>query len=155
MGQHISAIVFCGAADQAAVTRYDARLAECDEGFSLVAIDAYYVDAWAERLEILGAVANQPTLNFRVVHHIAHALSSGRPFAIIETDYFGGIGTQSAAVYHGEHERMSPTRSNAGVINQALRLLGLSPRFPLDEFATLGLEQHRDWDEFLEDYWDE
>ena len=153
MGHSISAIVFAGDADPDAITKYDAKLAECMDGFTLVAIEESYVDAWAERLDIAGAFAEIPLLNFRVVHHIANALGSGRPFAIIETEYFGGRGTQSAAVYHGDSELMPPINAESDAINDALRFLGVARVDSLDEFDTLGLGTTRSWRSTFESYW--
>ena len=52
MGHHISAIVLKGDAAPEAVTQFDAKLVDCPDGFSLVALDENYVDAWADRLDI-------------------------------------------------------------------------------------------------------
>ena len=154
MGHHISAIVLVGDADPDAVAQFDAKLVDCPDGFSLVALDENYVDTWAERLDILGAIDAQPIVNFRVVHHIANALGGGCPFAIIETDYHGGHGAQAAAVYHGDSALMAPVNAASGAINDALRTLGVERRAPMDEFDTFGLGHHRDWDDLLDDYWD-
>ena len=153
MGHHISAIVLKGDANPDAVTQFDAKLVDCPDGFSLVALDENYVDTWADRLDIHGAVDAQPIVNFRVVHHIANALGGGRPFAIIATDYHGGHGAQAAAVYHRDAELMAPVNAESDAINDALRVLGVLRSAQLDEFDTFGLGHHRDWDDLLDDYW--
>lgn len=155
MGHAISAIVFAGDADSAAVAEYDAKLFDCLDGYSLVALESSYVDAWAERLDISGPYADIPVLNFCVVHHIADALASGRPFAIIETDYFGGRGTQAAAVYHGDSEILAPKRARSGAINEALRALGVDRGEHYDEFEAFGLTTTRGWRSTFESYWEQ
>ena len=154
MGHIISAVVFVGDAEPVAVAKFDAKLVDCLDGFSLVALDEHYVDTWADRLNIHGTVADNPIGNYRVVHHIANALSSGRPFAIIETEYHGGQGSQAAAVYHGATELMAPVNAESDAINSALRDLGVVRSASLDEFDMFGLGHHRGWGDLFDDYWD-
>ena len=153
MGHHISAIVMAGEVDRESASQFDVRIVDCLTGFTLIALDDHYVDAWAERLGISGPYADEPTLNFRVVHHIANTLGDGRPFAIVETDYHGGQGAQAAAVYQGEIELMSPANARSGVVNKALRLIGVVRTVSLDEFDVLGLGSYRHWDDLFDDYW--
>jgi hypothetical protein len=66
-----------------------------------------------------------------------------------ETEYFGGVGTQGAAVYENGICIMLPTTAEYGPINKGLALLGveiLSDKN--DEFASIGLDKYRlteDW----------
>ncbi len=151
MGHHISAIVIAGDIDALRAAEFDAKIVPLLHGFTAIALIADYVDAWAERLGIPGAQNSIPLLNFSVVHHIASELANGRPFALIETDYFGGRGTQSAAVYHADTELLGPT-NNSSAINDALRRIGVTRNGAQDEFDTVGLGDHRHWDDLFDDY---
>jgi hypothetical protein len=154
MGHCISALVIRGNVSSESATNFDAKIVESLDGFTLIALEDEYVDTWSDRLGILGTYAEIPLLNYRVVHHIANELGCGQPFAIIETEYHGGHGSQSAAVYHGDVELMTPANNQANVINDGLRLLGVTHTGLLDEFDTLGLGNYRSWGELFSDYQD-
>jgi hypothetical protein len=79
--------------------------------------------------------------------------------AYVEADYFGGVGSQVAALWDAgqlvlgpvvrpEHRR---TRGDLSPISQALRRLGVSARGHVDEFDAVGLGQHRHVEDWLED----
>jgi hypothetical protein len=82
--------------------------------------------------------------------------SVGGPVAYVEAEYFGGVGSQRAAVWAGgglilgplqvaEHE---PFPERGSPISQALRRLGGFRGHAVDEFAAVGLPRHRhgsDW----------
>lgn len=70
-------------------------------------------------------------------------------FAIIMTDYFGGIGEQRAAAFRGT--QFIPTEPT---INAALRVLGVVRKDGLDEFDTVGLSKHRSQPEHLRKFQD-
>ncbi len=83
--------------------------------------------------------------------------SSAAPLAYIETDYFGGEGTQSAMLWQASQVLIGPiTLDNAQraqrqpalwPINVVLRTLGVRARPPMDEFATFGLANFRSNDD--------
>jgi hypothetical protein len=77
-------------------------------------------------------------------------LSSQAPVAFIETEYFGGTGTQAATVYDQGHCVMSPISEETGPISRALSILGVTilPGHP-DEFSTAGLNRHRNNDKWM------
>lgn len=69
-------------------------------------------------------------------------------FALIETDYFGGIGNQFASVY-------TNVSNEWHTINQVLKHLGVGRKDQLDEFDTVGLGSIRSRpDELFENYAD-
>ena len=76
--------------------------------------------------------------------------SSESPLAYIETDYFGGVGSQSAVVYHLGKEIFAPSKSKAETINRALKTMGISCGNSFDEFEFLGLNRFRDNDDWKE-----
>ncbi|WP_067900299.1 hypothetical protein [Nocardia vaccinii] len=70
-------------------------------------------------------------------------------FAVVLTDYFGGIGEQWAAVSVDG----GPVRS-VNAINTALRALGIRATAGSDEFDTVGLAAHRSTPDYLNRYID-
>ena len=68
-----------------------------------------------------------------------------------ETDYFGGLGCQGAAVFQHGQLIFGPLSAKTGAINQGLKLLGISIQQPArDEFETIGLGRHRDTESWIE-----
>lgn len=65
------------------------------------------------------------------------------PLVYLETEYFGGIGTQSAAAF-SNGSLIAPTPLvGIGAINIALRSIGIIATTAADEFDHLGLGRHR------------
>jgi hypothetical protein len=85
------------------------------------------------------------------------------PLAYLETDYFGGIGRQSAALWQAGGIVMAPAtlESDQGArrppslrpINMALRTLGVAATPPADEFAAFGLMDFRSNDAIHRQAW--
>jgi hypothetical protein len=78
------------------------------------------------------------------------------PLAYVEAEFFGGVGMQRAAVWAGGGlvwgplgvEEDEPFPAAGSPISQALRRLGVQRGDAEDEFAAVGLHQHRhtaDW----------
>jgi hypothetical protein len=80
-----------------------------------------------------------------------HTASRGGALMYFETDYFGGQGIQTAAVFQDGALVFGPESAELGPINAALQLLGIRVKPPaVDEFDTVGLGRHRhteDWQE--------
>lgn len=75
----------------------------------------------------------------------------GKMVAKIKTDYFGGMGSQSAKVFEDGEIIMSQDdefRFGCFPINSALKLLGVVGKNNLDEFDTVGLGDYRDNSQF-------
>jgi hypothetical protein len=69
------------------------------------------------------------------------------PVAYVEAEFFGGLGGQSAVVWQGGERVLGPLHAT-DAINQALRVLGVSPDGAHDEFDAVELGRHRktaDW----------
>ena len=65
--------------------------------------------------------------------------SRRQPLAYIETEYFGGLGDQSAVLARDGTIAFGPAEG-PGTINHALQLMGVTASVPgLDEFDTIGL----------------
>lgn len=66
-----------------------------------------------------------------------------------ETEYFGGMGSQGAAVFRDGELVFGPQAAELGPINNALAVLGVRTVPPaVDEFETVGLQRHgsvEDW----------
>lgn len=69
-------------------------------------------------------------------------------WGLIQTDYFGGMGDQWAALFTGA-QRIT---SSGARINAVLRGLGIVRSADLDEFDTVGLGNHRHSPESLDRY---
>jgi|SRR5262245_7639243 len=89
--------------------------------------------------------------------HLAKQLSLAGPIAYIETEYFGGTGSQSAVVWENGTIILGPCTSETvytaddgaqeplahGSINRALRCLGVLRETAIDEFDAVGLGRFR------------
>ena len=71
-------------------------------------------------------------------------------FAIIQTDYFGGMGNQYASVYRYKDN----IDKNVKTINQVLVHLGVIANGRLDEFDTIGLDKIRSQPDIFDKYVD-
>ena len=86
--------------------------------------------------------------------------ADGGTFAYVETEYFGGMGYQAAAIFSPQQsvtrlaqaETDEPARSDSP-INRALRFLGVRATPGQDEFDTLGLRRFRDLEALGLDEW--
>jgi hypothetical protein len=86
------------------------------------------------------------------------ACSVSGPVAYVEAEYFGGAGTQSAQVWDGGKVALGPLKQAEGEqspaagsspISQALRHLGAVTGDHFDEFDAVGLNRHRDTQDWL------
>ncbi|MEU5257397.1 hypothetical protein [Amycolatopsis sp. NPDC021455] len=85
------------------------------------------------------------------------ACSELGPVAYVEADYSGGVGSQSAQVWHRGTVILGPLRiavgerppSGGSPISQALRALGVRRGRHLDEFDAVRLGRYRRTEEWL------
>jgi hypothetical protein len=113
---------------------------------TLFHIDHYYTAYWQVTrgcADFLDVPATFPATFPReaIVSRLVAELT-GQPsprFALIQTEYGGGIGNQWAIAVTGMHCDSHPDAS----INDVLRTLGVARRGGLDEFDTVGLGAHR------------
>jgi hypothetical protein len=81
---------------------------------------------------------------------IVSSASLGGRIAYIETEYWAGDGGQGAVVFCDAKLEYGPAWGRLGPINEALRLLGVRARArAIDEFATVGLGDHRTTEDWL------
>jgi hypothetical protein len=153
VGHNISAAIVRGAIDAEVARSFDMRVIQLAHELWLIPLDPAYCDHWTEELGIDGFVTETPLLNCKVVHHMVLRVCPRARFAVIETDYAGGAGTQSAVVYDGSNVLMEPKEADRGPINEALRLLGVKPTPGRDEFEAIGLHKWRRFDDAFEKYY--
>ena len=118
------------------------------EGFSIVGLNPYHSDHWTEKLSIYKETRGRIILNCPVTHYFARELGV-RDYAIISTNYFGGVGKQYATVLSSGNVVME---EKEGAINEALKLIGVTKKEALDEFDTICLSRYRSFDAYFERY---
>jgi hypothetical protein len=155
MGHQISAALLKGLYEDQRARSFDLTAIQMSPEITMFPLCASFCDRWGDVLRIAGFRSHRPLLNCNVVHHMMNRIASAPLFAIIETDYFGGNGSQAAAVYQGHVEIMPAAVSpigerTIGPINAALRLLGVVPSRGADEFDSLGLGAYRSFDDLFE-----
>jgi hypothetical protein len=135
-----------------------AHLVRLPQGFALVPLTESLFDEIAAtgRSEAPDPFTQFERLSERVEVALKGASTTG-PLAYIETDYFGGCGTQSAVAWDrrgilagpfktetswsGSHHVVKPPGEWA--INRVLAALGVVPAAEEDEFDTMSLGQFR------------
>jgi hypothetical protein len=130
-----------------------ARLAPLRQGFTLLPITDDLFDSVTDR------AADQMPGFWRLPNgfdRVLAAWSHTGAVAYVEAEYFGGTGEQHAAVWHHGNLTLSPPHladrhplpAAGSPISRALRYLGARAGGETDEFAAVGLDQHRrieDW----------
>lgn len=157
MGHHITALILKGNYNKEIAHTYD--LAGKDIGFNLTLfhIDHYYSAYWQYKFELKEYLKTAKTDYTIFPTEIALAelmkkvsTTANFEFAIISTDYFGGMGQQFASVYENE----TLVSESITKINQALAHLGVRRKNGLDEFDTVGLGDIRSQPDILDKYYD-
>jgi hypothetical protein len=155
MGHNITALVITNAFQPGAAVDLDLVPVSLSASLTLFHIDHYYTAYWqaVRRCSTqLDVPAGFPAVFPRegIIAQLVAELTGveGPRFALIQTEYFGGVGDQWACVFTGERRESG---ANA-TINDALRTLGVTRRGGLDEFDTIGLGEHRSAPEYLERY---
>jgi hypothetical protein len=137
---------------------YDTAAVALSPDLTLVWMDHIYTEHWAHRLGIGGQLALPAAIEDRmlmpddaVIAELVRCLTAETSprFAVIWTDYFGGVGDQRAATYRGDE-----LIETDGTINGALRGLGVIAASGLDEFDTVGLGDYRSIPDALLERWE-
>lgn len=132
---------------------YDLYPALRHQQVSFLPIDHYYAAYWAHRLGIHGlfpidgdvpSVFPAQRVRLRLMRESTGL--DAPDFAIVMTEYFGGVGGQWALPCIGGEPQ--PVCS----VNRALTMLGVVPEAGLDAFDTVGLGRYRHNPEYLETY---
>jgi hypothetical protein len=151
MGHNISAILIKGDYSPTIAQKYDLWPVPMPFDLTLFWTHLYHTEYWQLRLGLAGFL-EVPTANTSslllpnhcvVAHFVATLTEHADPvFAVIWTDYFGGMGDQCGALYRGE-TLVTDERPDYGTVNCALRGLGVPRQGDRDEFDTLGLDKYR------------
>jgi hypothetical protein len=131
-----------------------ARVRELAHGFSIVPVNSHLA------FEIVGGEFELPDLEAEDQNSIGVGLEpllrplrhvSSGPFALICTQYFGGIGNQMGVLIEGRH-CVGPFLG-PGAINRVLELLGIlpDPCRQVDSFSVAGLERWRSTEDLIEE----
>jgi hypothetical protein len=147
MGHELSAIVARGPGNAIAAARLGLSLVEAGE-FIIVPLDCEHTEDWARLLGVDDRLLSDMAPDCPVTLRFAAELGLDR-FALIQTSYFGGQGTQWATVYHGA-ERTMTVREGMNAINDALERIGVMPDGGRDAFDTIGLGGMRHADLFFD-----
>lgn len=156
MGHCITAIVLQGDYNTEVANQYDLHGKPLGYGLTLFHIDHVYTACWQKILRVSGELewnnreGLYPTEKVSAVLMEKIAATQPPRFAIILTDYFGGIGDQCANVYEGQQLASREVYS----INQALAFLGVQPKPGMDAFDSVGLDRIRSQPDYLDRYGD-
>lgn len=155
MPHNITALILKGKYDKEIAIKYD--LIGKDLGFDLTLfhVSLNYASYWQFMLGVKGFLESAKPQYWTIPTELVLAelmkkisAYSEIDFAIISTDYFGGIGSQFASVYKNE----TLVGRKITTINQALAYLGVMRKNELDEFDTVGLVNIRSQPDILDKY---
>ncbi|MFF5210407.1 hypothetical protein [Streptosporangium sp. NPDC000396] len=157
MGHHICALVVAGQVDAERVHSVGLRTELVHDGVSVFPIDHYFSAYWAARRGSsaqLDLPDGLPTTfpGEAVLRDLVREMTgTDEPrFAIIQTEYFAGIGDQWAVAFAGER-RLTAAQAS---INDALAALGVRASASADEFDVIGLGEFRSNPDYLDHYVD-
>ncbi|MEK7723770.1 MAG: hypothetical protein AAB336_05435 [Acidobacteriota bacterium] len=160
MGHNITAIILSGDFDRDLAKEFGLIEKNLSFELTLFHIDGWYAAYWQHLLKTEGELGVKNICKdwFMIIpSEIALAeimkrisKQSEPKFAIVITDYFGGIGFQWANVFRGSINADKQIET----INQALRYLDVNAKAGLDEFDTVGLDKIRSQPGYLEKYRD-
>lgn len=157
MGHNITALILKGNYNEEVAKEYD--LVGKDLGFNLTLfhIDHYFSAYWQFKfgLQVYLKTPKTDYMIFPTELALAELMkkvsdTADIEFAIISTDYFGGMGQQFASVYKNE----TLASESITTINQALEYLGVKQEKGLDEFDTVGLDKIRSQPDILDKYYE-
>ena len=147
MGHYVQALVFPTALSNCVGERFRERIAELEQGLSLAPITDDVLDRLASK-EGVGGVEPFERLTESLIA-FARGLSKHAPVAYLETEYFGGAGTQAAIAWSGGEEILIASTGD-GAVNAALRAIGARKGGSHDEFDEIGIGRFRDNESWVE-----
>lgn len=123
-----------------------AKEIELPQGFGMVFCTTVLLEDIEELMESSGEVIDYslfPELEYfnASVKELMESYSFRTKLAYIETDYFGGTGTQAGILY--ENGKPAAPKNGEGAINALLKELGVWRKPDKDEFDMLGLGKYR------------
>lgn len=157
MGHHLTAIILKGDYNKPLAETFDLLGITLSDGLTMFPIDHHFSACWQAKLQTTGELDlnGVDCVIFpreRALCELMTKISTAEipVYAIILTDYFGGMGEQYANVYL--KDRLAD--KNIKTINHALAYMGVKVKDGLDEFDTIGLSRHRSNPDYLEKYVD-
>lgn len=144
MGHSLKAIIgkredVCGIAEN----WVRAKLIKLPQGFGMVPITVRLLEDVEELMELSG-IKDRYGLDGLdgAVICLLEQYSFRTKLAYVETEYFGGYGTQGGVLYENGREKISP-KTGSGIINVLLKELGVWRKPNADEFDCLELGKFR------------
>ena len=120
-----------------------AQAVELPQGFGMIFMTDDLLEDVGELLEVSDELPFSELENFtEEVKTLIERYSFRTKLAYIETEYFGGVGTQAGVLYENGRIAVEPSRGE-GVINILLRELGVWHYPDKDEFDMLELGKYR------------
>lgn len=157
MGHNITALILKDEYDKTVAESFGLSGTKLPFLLTLFHINHYQTACWQFELETVGLLETSISDNFSFPTEIAIAevikkisKNENPLYAIIQTDYFGGMGNQYASVYKYKDN----IDKNAKTINQVLIHLGVRSNGKLDEFDTIGLDKIRSQPDIFDKYVD-
>ena len=121
-----------------------------DNGFSVFPIDAELIDDKIAPVKTPTETGDEFMLLTDGFRNLLSSISRDGQLAYVETEYFGGVGGQGALVCRDGEEIMMAAFANSGMINKALRLIGVRRGLLADEFTVAGFSEVRNNDDLLD-----
>lgn len=149
MGHHISALVSTDAILKEKAEAFDLPVFQ-ESGVTIFGLNPHHSDYWAEKTGIgFGDGSTGMILDCPITHFFAKEIGLSL-YILLETNYSGGVGDQSAGMFKQGLLLESSNGHNA--INKMLRSLGLVAESGFDEFESAGLSKYRSFDRYFEKY---
>lgn len=149
MGHNISAIIGRrNTIQKLADTWIYAPVIELPQEFSMVFLTNTLIESIEEFYHISDDFCCPELDSYSTIaEQLLQEFSFHTRLAYIETDYFGGVGTQGGVLYENGKIIIKP-RSGEGTINLLLKELGVMCIRGLDEFDSLNLGNYRHMQDF-------
>lgn len=144
MGHCVRAVIGAHKAIQQIADNWHAKEINLPQGYGMIFLTDALLDDIAELFES----ADEPSTPDTVTNYLLQFYSFHTKLAYIETDYFGGIGTQSGFLCENRNISIPPCRGE-GAINILLRELGVWRERNTDEFDSLNLGIYRRMDKWI------
>ena len=125
----------------------NAKKIELPQGYGMVFLTDEFSDDVAELYNVSDELHCHELVHFTVaIAQLLQQYTQNTKLAYVETDYFGGTGTQGGVLYENGQICIA-ARSGEGTINILLRELGVRCEPNKDEFDSLNLGIYRRMDE--------
>ncbi len=149
MGHNISAIIGRrNTIQKLADTWIDASVIELPQEFAMVFLTNTFIESIEESYHISDVFCCPELDSYSTIaEQLLQEYSLHTRLAYIETDYFGGVGTQGGVLWENGQIIIQP-RSGEGTINLLLKELGVICIGDLDAFDSLSLGNYRHMQDF-------